>query len=188
LRCFQGLVQNRRCSGDSTDREPENRMSHMNGTRMAQTGARWHLLGDFWAISLGPEATWNRALRERAELRSLQRKPFIMRSLVSVDSVCLQPISGPRSWVSGRPFDRETHASNVRARAGEGSVGHHMQRGRRDTGCAPRVHSIPLSDKAGFEPGRQSAKTREPRERDVRSSDVSRQADCLRFRCVHPKS
>jgi hypothetical protein len=48
---------------------------------MAQSGARWHLLGDFWAISLGPQATRNGAHLGAAEPRSLQRKPLPCQAL-----------------------------------------------------------------------------------------------------------
>jgi hypothetical protein len=74
-----GLVQNRRSSVDGTDgRRASKRVSHTNGTKMAQNGTPWHLFGR----SLVP----SRSARDRAflgtgELRSLERKPLLCRAL-----------------------------------------------------------------------------------------------------------
>jgi hypothetical protein len=108
---FKGGVVRVTVRADESETNPHIRMAQ-EWRKLAQDGP---LLGGLWAISLGPGGDPVRGVFGAGRAEVARAQTTNMPSLVSVDSTCLQPTSGPGSRVSDRPTVRATDASNVRS-------------------------------------------------------------------------
>ena len=104
---------------DSTDRR-----RHLTETgcheRVAQSGSQWLILGRSLGHLARSGGDPERGFSETGRAEVVRAQTMHIPSLASVDSGCLQAISGPGSRPRTASLTAAQRVSNVRARAGEG--------------------------------------------------------------------